>query len=268
MRSFDGLESPEFPRPSSAPSPSHLDAPAATGKVLAAGLAELRPPVGTVGDLLEHVPFRHDDFRSAGRLADMRPGEEATVVVTVDRVRARPTRRPQPGDRRGRRARQLGLRRGCVVQPALPGQEPQTRDAALDSRGAAIHDRRRDRGQEPRAGRRDGAETLHTSGLVPVYPASEVVSSRRLRTLVAEQLHHAGDRPDALPAEIRSARRLPLRRDALVPATNPGRWSSTRSARRRLAYDELLLLQRGLVRHRRAVEAHVQAPSAGRRRAT
>ena len=71
MRSFDGLESPAFPRPSSAPSPSHLDAPAATGKVLVSGLSELRPPVRTVGDLLEHVPFRHDDFRSAGRLADM-----------------------------------------------------------------------------------------------------------------------------------------------------------------------------------------------------
>ncbi len=45
------------------------------------------------------------------------------------------------------------------------------------------------------------------------------------------------------------------------PATSRARWSSTRSGRRRLAYDELFLLQRGLVRHRRAVESHVQAPA-------
>ena len=51
--------------------------------------------------------------------------------------------------------------------------------------------------------------------------ASETVSSRRLRTLVAEQLHHAGDRPDAVPAALLSARNLPLRRDALVACHQP-----------------------------------------------
>ena len=113
----------------------------------------------------------------------------------------------------------------------------------------------------------DGAETLHTSGLVPVYPAGEAVSSRRLRTLVSDQLHHAGDRPDALPAEIRSARRLPLRRDALVACHQPRTLVEHALGRKRLAYDELFLLQRGLVRHRREIEGHVQAPalvSAGR----
>ena len=47
----------------------------------------------TIGDLLEHVPFRHEDFREARRMADMQPGEEATIVATVIDVRQRPTRR-------------------------------------------------------------------------------------------------------------------------------------------------------------------------------
>ena len=87
----------------------------------------------------------------------------------------------------------------------------------------------------------DRADTLHTRGLVPVYPASEVVSSRRLRTLVDEQLHHAGDRPDALPAEVRAARKLPLRRDALAACHRPRTVVEHALGRRRLAYDELLL---------------------------
>ena len=260
MRSFDGLESPAFPRPSSAPSPSHLDAPAATGKVLASGLAELRPPVGTVGDLLEHVPFRHDDFRSAGRLADMRPGEEATVVVTVDRVRARPTRRRNlviveavVHDSSGSgvvvwfNQRYLAKNLKPEMRLSIRGERRSTIDAEIVAKSHELVD--------------GEAETLHTSGLVPVYPASEVVSSRRLRTLVSEQLHHAGDRPDALPAEIRSRRRLPLRRDALVACHQPRTLVEHALGRRRLAYDELFLLQRGLVRHRREIEGHVQAPA-------
>ena len=96
MRAFGGEPAPGsgFPRPRSAPSPEHLDRPATSGRALADALAALRPrPIETIGDLLEHVPFRHEDFRARRLLADIGPGEEATVTVTVERVRLRPTRR-------------------------------------------------------------------------------------------------------------------------------------------------------------------------------
>jgi ATP-dependent DNA helicase RecG len=253
MRSFDGREAPPFPRPSSAPSPSHLDAPAATGRAITAALAELRPPVRSVGDLLEHVPFRHDDYRSASRLVDMKPGEEATVVVTIDRVRARPTRRRNlviveavVHDESGTgvvvwfNQRYLAKNLKPEMRLSIRGERRSTIDAEIVAKSHELVD--------------DGAEMLHTRGLVPVYRASETVSSRRLRTLVAEQLHHAGDRPDVIPADVRAARNLPLRRDALVACHQPRTVVEHAVGRRRLAYDELLLLQRGLVRHRRAVE--------------
>ena len=260
MQGFDGAREPAtFPRPSSAPSL----APGRSRrhrKGARSGLSELRPPVGTVGDLLEHVPFRHDDFRSAGRLADMRPGEEATVVVTVDRVRARPTRRRNlviveavVHDSSGSgvvvwfNQRYLAKNLKPEMRLSIRGERRSTIDAEIVAKSHELVD--------------DRADTLHTSGLVPVYPASEVVSSRRLRTLVAEQLHHAGDRPDALPAEIRSARKLPLRRDALAACHRPRTLVEHALGRRRLAYDELFLLQRGLVRHRREIEGHVKAPA-------
>ena len=81
-RAFAGAPGPEggYPRPRSAPSPEHLDLPATSRRALADALEALRPrPVATIGDLLEHVPFRHEDFRSARLLADIAPGEEATV---------------------------------------------------------------------------------------------------------------------------------------------------------------------------------------------
>ena len=51
---------------------------------------------------------------------------------------------------------------------------------------------------------------------MPVYPASERVSSRRLVELVADALPHAGDEVDPLPDGVKARRGLPLRRDAVV----------------------------------------------------
>ena len=163
-RAFAGAPAPEegFPRPLSAPSPEHLDLPATSRRALADALAALRPrPVATVGDLLEHVPFRHEDFRSGRLLAEIgaRRGGDRRL-----HGRARPAATDaaaEPGHRRGGDPRRVRPGRRDLVQPALPGQEPEAGDAALAPRRAAPDHRRRDRGQEPRAGGRRGRGPAH-----------------------------------------------------------------------------------------------------------
>ncbi len=259
MRAFPGDVEAEFPRPSSAPNPSHLTLPVGDSAAVHRSLAELRPPVHNIGDLLEHVPFRHEDFRDSARLADVKPGEEATVVVTIDRVRLRPTRR-----------RNLAIVEARVHDDSgsamlvwfnqrylLKSLEPGMRISVRGERRQTIDAEITVKSHEPASGDSEG---LHTSGLVPVYPASEKLTSRRLRTLVDTELHHAGDRPDAVPAAILARRRLPLRRDALVACHQPRTPSEHARGRRRLAYDELLLLQLGLLEQRRAVERDARAP--------
>src|SRR5947208_13873638 len=46
----------------------------------------------TIGDLLEHLPFRHEDRREARAVVELRPDEDATVVVDVLSISRRPTR--------------------------------------------------------------------------------------------------------------------------------------------------------------------------------
>jgi ATP-dependent DNA helicase RecG len=247
----------DLPLPRSAPHPAHLDEPATTRAALAAGLAELRPrPVVTVGDLLEHVPFRHEDFRSTMRLADMRPGEAATVVCTVERVRLRPTRRRNLAiveatvrDASGP-AVAVWFNQRHLVRTLKPGMLLSIRGERRPTIGAEIVVK----SHEPAA-----ADNLHTQGLVPVYPASERVTSRQLRTLAAAALGHAGDEVEALPADLRRRRRLPLRRDALHACHQPRSQEETKAGHRRLAYEELLLLQLGLVRRRAAADAAARA---------
>ena len=124
-------------------------------------LAELRPPVRDVGDLLEHVPFRHEDYRAASRLADLRAGEEATVLVTIDRVRVRPTRRRNL--RIVEASCTTSRARGMLVwfNQGVPRKEPEARDAALGARRAALDHRRRDRRAKPRGAGRGRGEPAH-----------------------------------------------------------------------------------------------------------
>jgi len=102
-----------------------------------------------------------------------------------------------------------------------------------------------------------------TADFAPVYPASEEVPPKRLRTLVERALPFARDLPDALPAPLKVFERLPLRADALVALHKPRSEEEAEEGRRRLAFDELLVLQVGLARARAGREAAVATELGG-----
>ena len=99
-----------------------------------------------------------------------------------------------------------------------------------------------------------------TADFAPVYPASEEVSAVKLRELVESALPLATDRPDPLPASLKAERGLPLRGDALVALHRPRSLDEAEDGRRRLAFDELLVLQLALAR--RAAEREEQVAAA------
>ena len=248
-----------FPVPRSAPAVSHLAAPATDRRALGQALAALRPrPVVTVDDLLEHTPFRHEDYRSERTLAEMAPGEEATVVCTVERVRVRPTRRRNlviveaavrdesgPGVVIWFNQRYLAKQLKPGMRLSIRGERRPTIDAEIVAKSYERAD--------------DDSGGIHTAGLVPVYPASEKVSSRQIRALADHVLRHAGDQVDPLPAATKARRRLPLRRDALTAAHRPDTQGEAAAGMSRLAFDELYLLQLGMLERRAQFEETARA---------
>jgi ATP-dependent DNA helicase RecG len=86
------------------------------------------------------------------------------------------------------------------------------------------------------------------------------VTPQRLRALVEAALPAADDVGDALPASLRQAEGLPLRRDAVVALHRPRTPEDAEAARRRLAFEELLVLQLGIARRAREREAAVAPP--------
>ena len=94
----------------------------------------------------------------------------------------------------------------------------------------------------------DIGEATETADYAPVYPASEALAQKQLRALVGAALEQARAEGDPLPARLAVAEGLPLRADALVALHRPRSLEEAEVGRRRLAFDELLVLQLALAR--------------------
>jgi ATP-dependent DNA helicase RecG len=220
--------------------------PSLEKKLAKLGLRSLR-------DLLEHRPHRYETAVPERRIADLLAGEETAIAGEVRSVSVRRPRRnlaivnARVGDESGEIVA-VWFNQAWLEEKLQPGTHVRLR------------------GQLKRNGFQVRSHDLNgvsaTADFAPVYPASEEVPPKRLRALVERALPHARDLPDALPAPLRVSERLPLRADALIALHRPRSEEEGEEGRRRLAFDELLVLQVGLARARAGREAAV-APALG-----
>lgn len=80
----------------------------------------------------------------------------------------------------------------------------------------------------------------------PVYPQTEGLSSTVIARCIQQLLPHAELLADPLPAEMRRKYRLPDKADAVRAIHCPASPEQATAARRRLIYEELLVLQLGI----------------------
>ena len=236
-----------------------LATPLARSGLTAAGLlrrAGIRLGWYDVRDLLFHLPRRYDDLRELSRLGDLVWAEEGTVVsarVRVDDVRVEASWRRR-------------------VQRTIARLSDETGDIEATWFGRRFIERRLRKGQEivvsgrlKRFGRRwtidnpefqavegDG-EVLHAGRIVPVYRLTAGLTAARLRVAIREALDRAGDAyPEYLPPDLRQEEGLVGIAEALESAHYPESFERRDAALHRLAFDELLALQLGMVMRRRA----------------
>jgi ATP-dependent DNA helicase RecG len=107
-----------------------------------------------------------------------------------------------------------------------------------------------------------GDEARATADFAPVYPAAEEIAAATVRRVVDTALPLAVDVPDPLPADLRVREGLALKRDALAAVHRPRALDQAEQGRRRLAFEELLVLQVGIAR-RVAERERTLAPALG-----
>jgi ATP-dependent DNA helicase RecG len=220
------------------------------GPKIAERLASLG--IETLRDLIEHIPRAYLDWEEAASFSELAVGQESTVRCRLERIRVRPTRR-----------RNLKVVEGVVVD-AHGIQEKvvwfnQAHLAKLaPGTELLLHGTRELNGFKV-ARHELGGGGVHTLGLVPEYPATELLPSYRLRSLIEAALPVARQLPDPLPSELRARRSLPLRADALAAVHRPATAHDAEAGRERLGLEELLLLQLGFQRQRAALAEETTA---------
>ena len=209
----------------------------------------------TVGDILFHLPRRYDDLREMRRLGDLVWTEDGTVVsarVRVAEIRVEPTfrRRVQ------RTIARLEDETGSVDATWFGRRFIERRlqvDGEIVVSGRIKHFGSRltfDNPEFQAVG--DDSGVLHAGRIVPVYPLTAGLTAARLRAAIREALDKAGHvYPEYLPGSIVTEEGLvPIAR-AIEEAHYPDSFEGRDAALRRLAFDELLALQLGMVARRR-----------------
>jgi ATP-dependent DNA helicase RecG len=223
---------PRYPRP------SRLATPLKVTPAKAAAAAE-RLGLETVGDLLEHLPR---DRQSARTIAELAMDEVATVIVEVRSITSRPVRR------RGMKplvtavvADATGTMEATFFnQPWLQRKYAPGTRLLLSGKYQA---RNRFRVQFHAE---TGEEVGAASDEMATYPATDGLSTTQILALARQWRGAAKEALEPLPARLRSIERLPDRAAALDAA----HFGDHEGGRRRLAFEELLLVQIALLRRR------------------
>ncbi|HEX5465158.1 MAG TPA: ATP-dependent DNA helicase RecG [Candidatus Limnocylindrales bacterium] len=222
-----------------------------------------RAGIVSIEDLLFHLPRRYDDLtrpRSLRSLREEPPQEPVSSIVEILDLQVEQTfrRRVQRTTARLRDASGEGeaiwFGRRFVERRLRAGQ------TALLSGRVTVRGWL-PRYENPEFGPVDD-HALHAGRIVPVYRLAGGVSLPALRAAIRAALDAVGTAyPEYLPDEVREAAPGPLEPigAALEAAHYPDDFAARDAALRRLAFDELLALQVGMVardRRRRQATAH------------
>ncbi len=233
------------PTPSVAPT---LDTPLQYLKGVGPQRAALLAKKGLaiVADALFFVPIRHEDRTRLTSLRSLQFGQTATSGGTVYGVAPPPPRTRQPfrvtlRDDSGYFT--VGWFHGGYLSRVFKRGQHVVIHGKVSSFGGHLTMNNPDY----EIVEADEDERLHTGRLVPVYSTTEGLLQRPLRRIMHDIVERfAAEVTETLPDGARARRGLPPLAEAIRHAHFPQTDAVASSARRRLAFDDFLLLQLGL----------------------
>lgn len=238
-------------KPSPPPGDVSLDSPISALKGVSSSLSSRfgRLGVTTLRDLLYFFPSRHLDYSRTKTVSQLDEGEEETIVANVWQAAE-----IRPGGRRSTEAI-VGDETGNVRvvwfnNPYLVRQLTPNMRIVLSGRVRLFGGRHVF--ESPEWEPWQEADLVHTGRLVPVYPLTRGLHPRQVRRLIKSVVDRwAPHVPDFLPEEIRRRCELPDLPEAIAQAHYPDDDTLKDRARVRLAFDELFLLQLGVLSKKR-----------------
>ena len=225
-----------------------------------------RMEIRTIGDLLWHLPARFDDFSTFVPLRRLIPNATQTAIATLGRISQRRTAtgklmteaelHEEDGTPTDVRATWFG--RAFIKETHREGERVRV-SGKVRWFGRTLQF------SQPTVERAD-AEAVHTGRLVPIYRLTEGIKPGQMRRWLHTAIEGGSRRtavvsevPEPLPRAVRERHRLPDIASALRQVHFPDDDDRLFVARRRLAFDELVVLQIALAQRRARLRAESSA---------
>lgn len=263
-----GGEEPLDPRPRRTPGPRPLKAqtPLNTSVGLDAPLTVLngvgpetakkyeKLGLNTLRDLLLYFPRRYDDYSKMKTIHRLEYGEECSVLGTITEAQERRIKGGQAtlfkvvlSDTTGQ------IEVSFFNQTWLKNQLTVGKQVVVAGRVDQYLGRRV---LVPTEWEPLDRDLLHTGRIVPVYRLTQGITSHALRKLTAQVTQYwARKQADPLPADMVERNGLLTYGETLAQIHYPDSDTKLEEAQHRLAFDELLLLQLGVLRQRQEWQA-------------
>ena len=207
----------------------------------------------TIEDMLHYLPRRYDDYTEMRYISQLQPEEVATVIGTVAHTEVR-------AGRNNRKDFYMRIEDGSgALDVMFFGQHFLVRtirkgmQVVLSGKSTAWRDRLQMANPE---WERVDSENLHTTGIVPIYPLTEGVKARGFRRLMKKTVDQYADYvPEYIPEATLERCELGDINWTYKNLHFPESKDHLNHARRRFIFNQLLILQLGILSQRREWQA-------------
>ncbi len=192
----------------------------------------------TIEDLLYHIPERYIDYSLISPINKLQEGEIVTIKGKVERIKNTFIR-----------GRRLTLQKATINDESgsinitwfnQPYLEAQLNGQEVSLSGKVVRFGKKLTLDSPEY--EIGEKNIHTGGLIAVYPQTQGLSSKMIRSKIDYVLKYVEFPKESIPEEILKAENLIDIKTALTQTHQPENKKEARLARTRLAFDELFYL--------------------------
>ncbi|MBM3143598.1 MAG: ATP-dependent DNA helicase RecG [Chloroflexi bacterium] len=238
---------PQFPPGAGADLNAHVTTLKHIGPAYAQTLENLG--IHTLGDMLYHFPHRYDDYSQMKPINRLGYGEKVSVIGTVKSVSARDTRGG------GTKLVEAIINDGSASirvtwfnQPWITKQLQPGMQVVISGQTDQYLGRLTMNNPDWSPVEK---KNLISEGIVPVYPLTARITQKWLRNKIYAVITDWAPRVlDPVPASLRAEAGLMDLSPALEQIHFPTSWEQLKSARHRLSFDEIFLLQLGVLQQK------------------
>lgn len=209
--------------------------------------------ITTIGDLLLHLPARYEDFSLTTPIANAPTSETVTIRGTVANTQNTYARRNFQIQRVTLVDESGQLECVWFNQPYIVKNIHVGDTMSVSGRIERVGNRASMQVKEYEVFKNEQSDTVHTGSFVPVYPETRGVTSRWIRNRIKTLLDESSlFFTDYLPQTLLRNNHLISRDQAIKSIHFPKNQKEADIARKRLAYDELFMIQLAAV-HRKTI---------------